>query len=52
LKELEQIPGAWRKISEGLWDLGLHSIAELRNHDPELLRWWNWSDENMEKRKK
>ncbi|ABE51560.1 helix-hairpin-helix domain-containing protein [Methanococcoides burtonii] len=26
--------------------------ASHKNHDPELLKWWNWSDKNMEKRKK
>ena len=89
LKELMQIPGFGRKSAEQLWDLGIHSIAELKNkdpellylqlndlrgmhvdrcvlygfreavyfascknHDPELLKWWNWSDKNMEKRKK
>ncbi|NPE30232.1 pathogenicity locus [Methanococcoides sp. SA1] len=24
--------------------------ASHKNHDPELLKWWNWSDKNMEKR--
>lgn len=37
LKELEQIPGVGRKISEDLWDLGIYSIAELKDKDPELL---------------
>ncbi|WP_445475625.1 helix-hairpin-helix domain-containing protein [Methanococcoides methylutens] len=89
LKELMQMPGFGKKSAEQLWDLGIHSISELKNkdpelmylelidlrgmhidrcvlygfreavyyashknHDPELLKWWNWSDENMEKRKK
>ena len=25
--------------------------ASHEKHDPELLKWWNWSDKNMEKRK-
>ncbi len=89
LEELMQILGFGKKSAEQLWDLGIHSISELkgkdpelmylqltelrgmhidrcvlygfreavyyashRNHDPELLKWWNWSDKNMEKRKK
>ncbi len=89
LKELTQIPGFGVKSAINLWDLGIHSIADLRgrdpellhlelmdlagkhvdrcvlygfrgavyyasykNHDPELLKWWNWSDANLEKRKK
>ncbi|WP_440951977.1 helix-hairpin-helix domain-containing protein [Methanococcoides sp. FTZ1] len=26
--------------------------ASHRDHEPELLKWWNWSDKNMEKREK
>ena len=89
LEELMQMPGFGKKSAEQLWDLGIHSISQLkgedpeliylklidlrgmhidrcvlygfreagyyashRNHDPELLKWWNWSDKNMEKRKK
>lgn len=22
-------------------------FASNKNHDPELLKWWNWSDENL-----
>ena len=25
-------------------------FAENRVHDPELLKWWNWSDDNIGKR--
>lgn len=89
LEELMQMPGFGKKSAEQLWELGIHSIAQLKdkdpelmylelielrgkhvdrcvlygfreavyyashkNHDPELLKWWNWSDENMEKRNK
>ncbi|MBP2030027.1 nucleotidyltransferase/DNA polymerase involved in DNA repair [Methanohalophilus levihalophilus] len=89
LDELTQIPGFGVKSATNLWDLGIHSIADLKgkdpellylelmdlaghhvdrcvlygfreavyyashkNHDPELLKWWNWSDANLEKRKK
>ena len=34
LKELMQMPGFGRKSAEQLWDLGIHSIAELKNKDP------------------
>lgn len=80
-KELMQIPGVGKVIADDLWNMGIHSIAELRNrdpeelyhqlcdlqgtqvdrcmlyvfrcavyfasneeHDPELLKWWNWKD--------
>lgn len=89
LKELMQMPGFGKKSAEQLWDLGIRSISELKDkdpelmylqlidlrgrhidrcvlygfreavyyashkdHDPELLKWWNWSDKNIEKRKK
>ncbi|NOQ48558.1 MAG: pathogenicity locus [Methanococcoides sp.] len=89
LEELMQMPGFGKKSAEQLWNLGIHSISQLkskdpelmylkltdlrgmhidrcvlygfreavyyashRNHDPELLKWWNWSDKNMEKRNK
>ncbi|MCD4806857.1 MAG: helix-hairpin-helix domain-containing protein [Methanococcoides sp.] len=89
LEELIQMPGFGKKSAEKLWDLGIHSISELKgkdpelmylklidlrgmhidrcvlygfreavyyashkNHDPELLKWWNWSDKKMGKRKK
>lgn len=87
LEELMQMPGFGKKSAEQLWDLGIHSIYDLKgkdpelmylkltdlrgmhidrcvlygfreavyyashkNHDPELLKWWNWSDKNLEKR--
>ncbi|MEL4304638.1 helix-hairpin-helix domain-containing protein [Methanococcoides sp. LMO-2] len=89
LRDLMQMPGFGRKSAEQLWDLGIRSISDLkdkdpelmyfeltelrgrhidrcvlygfreaiyyasnRDHDPELLKWWNWSDKNMEKREK
>ncbi|KGK98661.1 pathogenicity locus [Methanococcoides methylutens] len=88
LKELMQMPGFGKKSAEQLWDLGIRSISELKERDPELmylelidlrgrhidrcvlygfreavyyashknpepdlLKWWNWSDKNMEKKK-
>ncbi|SFM70342.1 helix-hairpin-helix domain-containing protein [Methanolobus profundi] len=87
-KELMQIPGIGKNIADDLWNMGIRSIKDLMDrdpeelylqlcdiqgtqvdrcmlyvfrcavyfasneeHDPELLKWWNWSDKNMEKRK-
>ena len=81
IKELIRIPGVGKSIGEDLYDLGIKSIddlndknpeelylqlcnkegmqidrcvlyifrcavyfAENKNHDPELLKWWNWKD--------
>lgn len=81
LKELQTIPGVGKSISSDLWDLGLRSIDDLKDkepeelyrklcdlrkkhidrcmlyvlrcavyfasskqHDPALLKWWNWKD--------
>ena len=83
LKEFRQIPGVGKSIALDLWNLGLRSVQDLRNqdpeelyvrqciqqgtqvdrcmlyvfrcavyyasheieeHDPELLKWWNWKD--------
>ena len=89
LKELQQIPGVGRSISEDLWNLGFRTIAQLRGKNPEqlydktckqqgatidrcllyvyrcaiyyasherhsreLLKWWNWSDENLKRRRR
>ena len=27
-------------------------FAQEKKHNPELLKWWNWSDQNLKKRKK
>ncbi len=87
LQELQQIPGVGKKIAEVLCDLGLRTLHDLRNqdpeelyfrlcvqkgmnadrcmlyvfrcavyyasnkkHDPELLKWWNWKEDNRAKR--
>ncbi len=87
LRELQTIPGIGKSISEDLWQLGLRSVRQLKDKDPEklyrkscerqgapidrcllyvyrcavyyashnrhapqLLLWWNWSDENMKRK--
>ena len=37
LKEFRQIPGVGKSIAEDLWNLGLRSISNLKNQDPEAL---------------
>jgi len=37
LKEFEQIPGVGKKISQDLWSMGLRSVEELKDNDPEKL---------------
>jgi hypothetical protein len=37
LKELQQIPGVGKSIAEDLYELGIESISDLKNHDPEKL---------------
>jgi len=37
LKEFEQIPGVGKKISTDLWDMGLRSVEDLKDNDPEKL---------------
>lgn len=81
IKELQRVPGVGKSIANDLWDLGLRSIADLKDkepeelyvklcalkkthvdrcmlyvfrcavyfasnnqHDPVLLKWWNWKD--------
>lgn len=81
LKELQVIPGVGERTAEGLWELGIRSVADLKGkeaeelylrscdnagkkidrcmlyvfrcavhyasnkeHDPQLLKWWNWKD--------
>lgn len=81
IKEFQRIPGVGKSISQDLWNLGLRSVQELKDqdpeelylkictyqgaqvdrcmlyvfrcavyyasneqHDPELLKWWNWKD--------
>jgi len=37
LKEFRQIPGVGKSIAEDLWNLGLRSVSNLKNQDPEAL---------------
>ena len=83
LKQLRQIPGVGKIIADDLWNIGIHSLNDLKGqnpdqlyknlcnfkaspvdrcmlyvfrcavyytsnttHDPKLLKWWNWKDEN------
>ncbi|MDG6243970.1 MAG: DUF4332 domain-containing protein [Methanolobus sp.] len=80
-KELMAIPGVGKKIADDLWNLGIRTVAEIKDkepeelyqqlcdfqdmqvdrcmlyvfrcavyfasndeHDPHLLKWWNWKD--------
>ncbi len=82
LKDLQRIPGVGKKLSKAFWNIGIRSIGELNNQDPEdlyqrlcefegakvdrcvlyifrcavyyasntnhnprLLKWWNWKDQ-------
>ena len=84
----EHIPGVGKKISLDLWGIGLRSVEDLKEndpeklyrelcerqgvkvdrcmlyvfrcavyyasnkrHDPELLKWWNWKDDKLEKKR-
>jgi hypothetical protein len=37
LQKLRTIPGVGKSISLDLWNLGIHSVAELKNKNPEAL---------------
>ena len=37
LKELQQIPGVGKTISQDMWQMGLHSVDYLKGQDPEEL---------------
>ena len=37
LKELQKIPGVGTSIAQDFWNIGIKSIASLRNKDPEQL---------------
>jgi hypothetical protein len=37
LKELQTIPGVGKSISMDLWNLGIRSVKDLQNKDPEAL---------------
>ena len=84
IKDLQRIPGIGKSIANDLWGLGLRSIGDLKDkepddlyarlcalkkthidrcmlyvlrcsvyfasnkqHDPELLKWWNWKDKKV-----
>ncbi len=86
LKEFQNIPGVGKEIAKDLWNIGLRSISDLKdqdpeslyqqlcqyqgkhvdrcmlyvfrcavyyasqtNHDPELLKWWNWKERPSDK---
>jgi hypothetical protein len=37
LRELQHIPGVGEKIAEDLWNLGIRSVHDLKDNDPEAL---------------
>ena len=37
LKEFQHIPGVGKSISQDLWSLGLRSVQDLKDQDPEVL---------------
>ena len=37
LREFRQIPGVGKRIAVDLWNLGLRSVSDLKNQDPEAL---------------
>jgi hypothetical protein len=37
IKNLKVIPGVGEKIAEDLWTLGIRTVSDLQNKDPELL---------------
>jgi hypothetical protein len=37
LREFRQIPGVGKSIARDLWSLGLRSVADLRDRDPQAL---------------
>jgi hypothetical protein len=37
IKELMQIPGVGKSIAADLWNIGIHSISDLKGKDPEKL---------------
>ncbi len=42
--ELEIIPGVGKIIAGDLNRLGIIHIEQLRNKNPQKLKWWNWKD--------
>ncbi len=39
LKEFQQIPGVGKTIAKDFWQIGLRSINDLKNKNPEDLYW-------------
>lgn len=37
LKELQQIPGVGKAVARDLWNLGIRSIKDLKDQDPQAL---------------
>ncbi len=37
LKELQKIPGIGKKISKDLYNIGIHTVSELKGQNPEEL---------------
>lgn len=37
LKDFKRIPGVGARIAEDLWNIGLRSVQELQDQDPEML---------------
>jgi hypothetical protein len=37
LKELSQIPGVGIRVAQDLWDLGIRSICDLQDQNPETM---------------
>jgi len=37
LKELQTIPGVGKSISQDLWNIGIHRVADLKDKDPEKI---------------
>jgi hypothetical protein len=83
LEQLEQIPGVGKSVAQDMRNIGIDSVSQLENqdpekiyqklcsfkaspvdrcmlyilccavyyasnteHDPNLLKWWNWKDKN------
>ena len=37
IKQLQEIPGVGKSISEDLWELGIRRVADLKGKDPEKM---------------
>ncbi len=37
VKELMQIPGIGKSIANDLWNIGIHSVSDLKGEDPQVL---------------